>query len=90
LERNRRSRLGEIDILMRDGETIVVVEVKTQRSAGIDPVFKIDARKRRKLWLLAEEVAAQYPGCNVRIDTVTVWWQGDEPRLRHYENSVTS
>ena len=34
LARRYRTRFGEIDIIARDGDTLVFVEVKTRRSAG--------------------------------------------------------
>jgi putative endonuclease len=50
LERNLRSRLGEIDILARDGPTLVFVEVKARRgSPGDPPEAAVNARKRVRL-----------------------------------------
>ena len=34
LERNYRSRYGEIDLLAKDGRYLIAVEVKTRRTAG--------------------------------------------------------
>ena len=54
LERNLRSRLGEIDLLARDGPTLVFVEVKTRRgSPGDPPEAAVNARKRARLGRLA-------------------------------------
>ena len=54
LERNLRSRLGEIDLLARDGATLVFVEVKARRgAAGDPPEAAVDARKRARLGRLA-------------------------------------
>jgi putative endonuclease len=73
IARNQTLRVGEVDILARDGAIIVLVEVKTQTSALYsDPVYKVGPAKQRKLLLLARVVSAQYPECNVRIDVVTV------------------
>lgn len=87
--RNISVRIGEIDLLMEAGDTLVLVEVKTHAKRGlIDPVYKIGPAKQRKLWQLAQLVAARHPGRNVRIDAVTLYWS-PEPRLRHYENVIT-
>ena len=52
--RNLRSRLGEIDILARDGSTLVFVEVKARRGfSGDPPEAAVDARKRARLVRLA-------------------------------------
>jgi len=55
LQKNFRSRFGEIDIVMRDGDTLVFVEVKTRRSAlrGL-PEEAVDERKLAKIKLTAD------------------------------------
>ena len=54
LARNLRSRLGEIDLLARDGSTLVFVEVKARRGLrGDPPEAAVDARKRARLGRLA-------------------------------------
>jgi len=54
LARNLRSRLGEIDLLARDGSTLVFVEVKARRGlSGDPPEAAVDARKRARLGRLA-------------------------------------
>lgn len=89
LGRNLTFKVGEIDLLMKDGATIVVVEVKTNRvTSAIDPIYKISPAKQRKLWQLARVIALKYPNRNIRIDAVTLYWS-PEPRLQHYENIIT-
>lgn len=75
LERNWRCELGEVDIVARDGDTLVVCEVKTRRSERFGPpqeaVTRIKLARLRRLavrWLLAHEV---HPP-QVRIDVVAV------------------
>jgi putative endonuclease len=54
LARNLRSRLGELDLLARDGSTLVFVEVKARRGVpGDPPEAAVDARKRARLSRLA-------------------------------------
>jgi putative endonuclease len=54
LARNLRSRLGEVDLLARDGSTLVFVEVKARRgSPGDPPQAAVDARKRMRLIRIA-------------------------------------
>ncbi|HEB76524.1 MAG TPA: YraN family protein [Nitrospirae bacterium] len=51
---NYRTPLGEIDIVARDGDTIVFVEVKTRRSLSRgDPLEAVTGHKRRRLKMLA-------------------------------------
>lgn len=54
LARNFRCRYGEIDIVARDGRTLVFVEVKTRKSLRCGSAEEaVDYRKRAKLRLLA-------------------------------------
>ena len=62
LERNYRISLGEIDIIARDGGTVVFVEVRLRRSAEYGGAAEsITARKRRRLRLAAEHYLARLP-----------------------------
>ncbi|MDI9570315.1 MAG: YraN family protein [Pseudomonadota bacterium] len=54
LDRNWRCPLGELDIVARDGGTLVFVEVRTRRSARFGaPEESVGFSKRRKLSRLA-------------------------------------
>ena len=57
VERNARTRHGELDIVARDGRTLVFIEVKGARentSFGPEkPVLAIDRRKQRRIRRLA-------------------------------------
>ena len=55
-----RSRLGQIDIVAEDGDTLVLVEVKARRGTSFGlPEESVDVRKRRKLRTLLEVYRAQ-------------------------------
>jgi putative endonuclease len=48
--RNFRCRMGEIDLIMRDGETLVFVEVRLRaRGSYASAAESIDARKRHRI-----------------------------------------
>ena len=47
--RNHVNQLGELDLVALDGETVVVVEVKSRGRAGRPPSEAVNMRKRRKL-----------------------------------------
>lgn len=50
LERNYYTRLGEIDLIMQDGDTLVFVEVRSRTNADfIDPITSINARKQQRM-----------------------------------------
>ncbi|TWD72478.1 putative endonuclease [Kribbella amoyensis] len=75
LERNWRCAAGEIDIVARDGDTLVVCEVKTRRGLGYgSPLESITYRKLSKLrelvghWLRDHDLRPDH----VRIDVVAI------------------
>ncbi len=75
LARNWRCPHGEIDVVARDGRTLVVCEVKTRR--GLDygtPLEAVTARKMVRLRRLATEWLdeAGFDPPDVRIDVVSV------------------
>ena len=78
--RNVRLPGGEVDIIARDGDTVVFVEVKARASAAYgSAVGAVDARKRKTLRALASDwlqIAA--PRAKARFDVVTF----DEGRAR--------
>ncbi|KPK35194.1 MAG: hypothetical protein AMJ66_01935 [Betaproteobacteria bacterium SG8_40] len=64
VERNYRCRFGEIDLIMRDGQTLVFVEVRMRASNAFGGAPEsIDARKQRKLLATARH----YMGAQGRI-----------------------
>ena len=75
LDRNWRCDAGEIDLVLRDGATLVICEVKTRSSLAFgSPLESVDARKADRLrrlaarWLYAHDV---HPD-DIRIDLVGV------------------
>lgn len=54
IARNYAYRGGELDIVARDGETIVFVEVKSVWNAGEgNPAARVNAAKQKKIWQTA-------------------------------------
>ena len=75
LEVNWRCPLGEIDIVARDGSTLVVCEVKTRRGASFGtPQEAVTPLKLARLRRLAATWADQRPGDygDLRVDVVAV------------------
>ncbi|GAA3181074.1 YraN family protein [Streptomyces virens] len=77
LARNWRcGRTGEIDIVARDGDALVVCEVKTRRSGNFQhPMEAVTPAKADRLRALAERWLQQHgaaPPGGVRIDLVGV------------------
>jgi len=70
-----RSRLGEIDLVAEDGETLVFVEVKTRLSSACGPPEEsVTAAKQRRLVRMAETflMARGLHGRDCRFDVVAV------------------
>jgi putative endonuclease len=60
LTRNYRCRLGELDMVMRDGNSLVFVEVRYRRRSDFgSAVDSVDARKRGRLVAAARHYLAQ-------------------------------
>ncbi len=77
LERRWRCRLGEIDLVARDGGTLVVVEVKTRnRARCFRAVDAVDWKKQKKLVRLALAYQASHRASTasrvIRFDVVGV------------------
>jgi putative endonuclease len=99
LARNVRVHMGEADLLCLapDGRTIVVVEVKTRRTAApgerpfASPEASITAHKRQKLTAVSRHLARanHWNDRPVRVDVVGVEWPPrGKPTLRHHEGVI--
>jgi putative endonuclease len=79
LDRNWRCDIGEIDIVARDGDVLVVCEVKTRSSTGFGaPLEGVTARKAARLRRLAARWICErrvHPP-DIRIDLVGVLQTG--------------
>jgi putative endonuclease len=53
IERNYRTKIGEIDIIAKDGDTIVFVEVKARKSRAYNPKEAVTNSKKRKISMVA-------------------------------------
>jgi putative endonuclease len=87
LERNWRCPAGEIDLVLRDGDTLVVCEVKTRSSTAYGaPLETVTAAKAERLQRLAAmwlEARGIRPA-GVRIDLVGVLLQpSGAPQVEH-------
>lgn len=84
--RNYRSPLGEIDIVARDGKTIVFVEVKTRAYDDPEPEDQVNAAKQHQITKAARTYLSRYgiPQPPARFDVVAIIWpNGRDPLIRH-------
>jgi putative endonuclease len=87
VDRNWRCRLGEIDLVLLDGRTVVFCEVKTrsQRIHGL-PEEAVSPVKQRRLVRLARAYLAHagIVDAAVRFDVVAIDVSCDAAVLRHH------
>ena len=94
VEANFRCRRGEIDLIARQGECLVFVEVRTKRGSGFgSPEESVTRAKRERLIALADTYVQSLDRLpsSWRIDVVAVELaeNGGVRRLNHIENAVS-
>lgn len=87
LAENYTARGGEIDLVMRDGQELVFVEVRQRRSSRFGAAAEtIDARKLARMRRAAREyLARHFTGeCPpLRLDAVLMHGSRDRHRIEH-------
>ena len=90
LQRNFRSKLGEIDIVARQGRTLVFVEVKTRSEEQVRPEDQVNADKQHQITKAADTYLSRFgfPQPPARFDVIAIHWpEGRDPIIRHHENA---
>ncbi|MCC7259105.1 MAG: YraN family protein [Gammaproteobacteria bacterium] len=91
MQRNYRCRWGEIDLVMREAATLVIVEVRYRTSSALlEPGLSVDARKRRRLLQAARRFLQEHPHearRSVRFDVVSLSGPLDAPRCRWFRGA---
>jgi len=90
IETNYRNPLGEIDIIAKEGDTIVFVEVKSRRSIRFgNPKQAITVRKQKKISMVAlcYLKATGQGAARARFDVVTVISNQDKPQVEIIKNA---
>ena len=75
VERNYRKRFGEVDIIAREKQTLVFIEVKTRQSQQYGSPFEaVDSRKQRQLTKIALDylLTHRHDGGEARFDVIAV------------------
>jgi putative endonuclease len=88
--RRWRSRAGEIDIIARDGETLVFVEVKAREDHDFgDAAESVTMRKRRTIVRLAKAYVAEQRWIDrpCRFDVVTIHLDAGRTVVTVYPNA---
>lgn len=92
VDRNVRTRYGEIDIVAEDGGCTVFVEVRTVASALMLPEESVNWRKQRRIASLGMRYLQEHGKADAdwRADVVAIEMgaNGEPARLEHYVNAV--
>lgn len=90
IARNVRVGYDELDLIAKQGDTLIFVEVKTRASEDFGrPAAAVNRAKRRKLsraamhFLKTHKLRPPY----IRFDVIEV--VGDKPEIRHIQNAFT-
>lgn len=88
VERNFRTKGGEIDIVAREGDVLVFVEVRSREDAGFGtPEESVTPAKRRRIVAAARRYLSSVPPSSwreARFDVIAIEGAGNAAVLRHY------
>ncbi len=89
--RNFSCEMGEIDIIARDGSTLVFVEVKTRvDDSQVSPEQQVNDHKQHQITKAAKYYLTRYgvPQPPARFDVVAIVWPtGRQPQITHIEDA---
>ena len=88
--RNYMTPVGEIDIICRDADTLVFVEVKSRTADNPAPEDQVNQQKQHQITKAAKSYLSRYgyPQPPARFDVVAVVWpKGGSPEIRHTKNA---
>jgi putative endonuclease len=88
VDRNVRSRSGEIDLVVRRGKTLVICEVKTRQTLAAGAGHEaVDREKREQLFRLADRYVVKFPQLQIRYDILSLFWNGRRFIIEHYPDA---
>lgn len=89
-ERNYRCIFGEVDLIARDGNTIVFIEVKSRRSKEFgDPESSVGRTKQIKLSKIALAYLNErnFENQSARFDVIAILLRRNGNEIRHIQNA---
>ena len=79
---NYHCKFGEIDLIMKDGKTLVFVEVRLRTNSQFgSAAASITPQKQQKLLRTAQHYLQQHGDCACRIDAILM----DKANMQHIE-----
>jgi len=90
IARNARTPYGEIDIVAKQGDVYLFVEVKTRTSNKMGlPEEAVTARKRQHMLMAADHYASENEIDHWQIDVISVEGKpGAKPLITYFENAI--
>src|SRR5476651_2413571 len=88
--RRYRRRGGELDIVARDGPTLVFVEVKARRGKAFgDGAEAVTGLKQHRMMRLATEYVMRHHllNCPCRFDVVSIHFDSSQPTIEVFQNA---
>jgi len=90
LEKQVRTPYGEIDIVARDKDEIVFVEVKARRTLSHGyPEESVNEKKLEKILASADHITQEreWGDCKMRVDIISILFDDCEnPKIKHIPN----
>jgi putative endonuclease len=93
LARRYRRPRGELDIVARDGPTVVFIEVKAREGRKFgDAVDGVTGLKRRRITRVALEYLVRHrlTDCPCRFDVVSIHMENEQPVIELYQNAFSA
>jgi putative endonuclease len=94
VERNFRCKAGELDLVMLEGEVLVMIEVRYRtRPDPVAPATTVTASKQRRLLNAARWFLAQRPGFRdhaLRFDVLAMWGAIEAPRCEWFRGAFSA
>ena len=90
IARRYRRRGGELDIIARDGQTMVFVEVKAREGRAFGEACEaVTVNKRRTITRLALDYLVRHrlTECACRFDVVSIHFESGTPVIDVYQNA---
>jgi len=90
IEQNYRTKLGEIDIIAKEKDIIVFIEVKSRKSKNFgNPKWAVTPKKQRTISMVALQYLKTTMQSNVkaRFDVVSIISSNDNPSIEIIKNA---
>ncbi len=87
ISKNYRTRFGEVDLIMRHGDAVVFIEVKTRRGEEVErALWSVGPQKQKRMMMAAQDFCAKrgLGEPEVRLELVAVLAQEGSVRITKY------